>query len=140
MRLESGRPFHTVARDVEGALRRHGFVPARSLDLDRQLLARIGGHLRPYRVLVVFCPATTRKILRDDPSAAVRSIVLVTVRDTGNGVEVDLPEPGDVPPAPVREIVADLHRRLGDAVREAVQAAGSDSSSALRPARPADQR
>ncbi|MDY7090091.1 MAG: hypothetical protein SYR96_33985 [Actinomycetota bacterium] len=108
-------PFDDVARRIEAGLRRHGFVVAPALDVDRELLVRVGGHLRPYRILLVHCPATTLRILRSDPAAAALAVVLVTVRDTGDGIAVSASEPA--------RPVVDGVRSVGDGLRRRIRAA-----------------
>lgn len=114
------RPFDEVVDRMAEQLRRHGFVAERFFDLDRELLARTGAQLRPYRVLLVFNPAVTHRILRCDPAAADRAVVLVTVRDTGDGIVVGASDPAQPVPPHLAAAVRDLNELL----RTALSAAG----------------
>jgi len=110
------RPFVEVAGWVEAALCRHGFVVAAAFDLDRDQLAHTGAYLRPYRILLVHNPATTQRILRRDPSAADRAVVVVTVRDTGDGVAVSVPEPSRLAATGLGPVVDGLRGRIREAM------------------------
>jgi len=106
------RPFDEVVRETEQTLHRHGFVPAATLDLQRELLEGAGAHLRPYVILAVVSLATTLRMLRRDPAAADRAVLLVTIRDTGDGVALSLSPPSGANSPDFGPVIADLRRRL----------------------------
>ena len=105
-------PIAAVLEQVVSVLRLHGFVPFGPLDLHTELRDRVGAQLPPHVVLFVFSPAATHQVLRRDPAAAARTIVPVVIRDTAEGVVVELlpAEPADEPT--VDAAIRDMRRRL----------------------------
>jgi uncharacterized protein (DUF302 family) len=111
-------PPESMVRAVRSTLRRHGFVVAAPLDLQRQLHDRTGAYLPPYVVLFAFSPAATHQVVRCDPAAAATTILPVVIRGSDDEVVVEVPDFPNTAESTTNDVRSGLRARLFDALHE----------------------
>jgi len=84
--------FESSVAAVVSTLRMHGLVVSEPLDVQAELRERVGAYLVPYVVFCVFNPAITHRVLRCDPTAGARTVVLLVIRSAPHGIVVEVPD------------------------------------------------
>lgn len=112
-------PFAETVPLVERALERHGFEPVAAVDMRSLLDAGAGLPIDERVVLVVCHPGLAGQMIAADPGSGWMSSHIVTVRDTGAGIAIEVADPAVLaePSDPIlREMAGQLRKLLSGAL------------------------
>jgi len=78
-------PFAAALRETHNTLAEEEFVVLTEIDLQAELLRRLGRQIRPYTILGVWLPAWEYQALKEEPDIALLMPSHVCLWDNGDG-------------------------------------------------------
>lgn len=87
-------PYQDAIEKTTAALKEEGFGVLTHIDVKATLKEKLGEEIRPYAILGACNPPLAHKAIQSDPLVGLMLPCNVTVRETDEGTEVALMNPG----------------------------------------------